>query len=70
MNTTVHALEVEIGRASKRVEAGRPDRADVEDAFRTIADLRHLSSRRPVVELALRDLEESRDRRHGAGRAA
>ena len=36
MNATVHALEMEIGRATKRVEAGRPDRADVEDAFRTI----------------------------------
>ena len=36
MNVTVHALEMEMGRASKRFEAGRPERADVEDAFRTI----------------------------------
>lgn len=36
MNAIVHALEMETGRASKRVEAGRPGRADVEDAFRTI----------------------------------
>ena len=36
MNATVHALEMEMGKASKRFEAGRPDRADVEDAFRTI----------------------------------
>jgi GTP cyclohydrolase IA len=36
MNATVHTLEMETGRASKRVEAGRPERADVEDAFRTI----------------------------------
>jgi membrane fusion protein, multidrug efflux system len=31
MNATVHTLEIETGRASKRVEAGRPDRADVEE---------------------------------------
>jgi GTP cyclohydrolase IA len=36
MNATVHALEMEIGRAPKRAEAGKPERADVEDAFRTI----------------------------------
>lgn len=36
MNANVLTLEMETGRASKRVEAGRPDRADVEDAFRTI----------------------------------
>ena len=36
MNANVHALEMETGRVSKRVEAGMPDRADVEDAFRTI----------------------------------
>ena len=36
MNVTVHALEMEMGRASKRAEADRPERADVEDAFRTI----------------------------------
>ena len=36
MNANVHALEMETGRISKRVEAGMPDRADVEDAFRTI----------------------------------
>jgi GTP cyclohydrolase I len=34
MNSNVHALE--LGRASKRVDVGRPDRADVEAAFRTI----------------------------------
>jgi GTP cyclohydrolase IA len=34
MNTNVRAQEV--ARGLKRVEAGRPDRADVEDAFRTI----------------------------------
>jgi GTP cyclohydrolase IA len=33
MSSNVHALE--LGRASKRV-VGRPDRADVEAAFRTI----------------------------------
>ena len=36
MNSNVLTLEMETGRVSKRVEAGRPDRADVEDAFRTI----------------------------------
>lgn len=36
MNSNVLTLEMEIRKASKRVEAGRPDRADVEDAFRTI----------------------------------
>ena len=34
MNSNVHALE--LGRPSKRVDVGRPDRADVEAAFRTI----------------------------------
>ena len=34
MNSNVLALE--LGRASKRVDVGRPDRADVEAAFRTI----------------------------------
>ena len=34
MSSNVHALE--LGRASKRVDVGRPDRADVEAAFRTI----------------------------------
>jgi GTP cyclohydrolase IA len=34
MKSNVHRLE--IGRASTHVEAGRPDRADVEAAFRTI----------------------------------
>ena len=34
MNSNVHALE--LGRASKRVDVGRPDRADAEAAFRTI----------------------------------
>jgi GTP cyclohydrolase IA len=34
MSSNVHALE--LGRASKRVEVGRPDRAAVETAFRTI----------------------------------
>ena len=34
MNSNVHALE--LGRAPKRVDVGRPDRADVETAFRTI----------------------------------
>jgi GTP cyclohydrolase I len=36
MNVNVHALEIEKERTSKRVEVGRPDRADVEEAFRTI----------------------------------
>ena len=36
MNVNVHALEVEKERASKRGEVGKPDRADVEEAFRTI----------------------------------
>jgi GTP cyclohydrolase IA len=36
MNANVLTLEMETGRASKRVDAGKPDRADVEDAFRTI----------------------------------
>ncbi|HXK39606.1 MAG TPA: GTP cyclohydrolase I, partial [Candidatus Paceibacterota bacterium] len=34
MSSNVHALE--LGRAPKRVDVGRPDRADVETAFRTI----------------------------------
>ena len=34
MSTNVHALE--LGRTSKHVAIGRPDRADVEAAFRTI----------------------------------
>jgi GTP cyclohydrolase IA len=34
MSSKVHALE--LARASKRVDFGRPDRADVEAAFRTI----------------------------------
>ena len=34
MSSNVHALE--LGRAPKRVEVGRPDRTDVETAFRTI----------------------------------
>ena len=34
MSSNVHALE--LGRASKHVDSGRPDRADVEKAFRTI----------------------------------
>jgi GTP cyclohydrolase IA len=34
MNSNVHALE--LGRASKRIDVGRPDRVDVEAAFRTI----------------------------------
>jgi GTP cyclohydrolase I len=36
MNANVLALEIGIGTASNGVEAGRPARADVEDAFRTI----------------------------------
>lgn len=36
MNSNVLTLEMETGRVSKRGEAGRPERADVEDAFRTI----------------------------------
>ena len=36
MNLNVHALEIEKERASKPVEVGKPDRADVEAAFRTI----------------------------------
>jgi GTP cyclohydrolase IA len=36
MNANVLTLEMETGRASKRVDARKPDRADVEDAFRTI----------------------------------
>ena len=36
MNSNVHMLEVEKPRALKSMEAGRPARADVEDAFRTI----------------------------------
>jgi GTP cyclohydrolase IA len=36
MNANVLALEIETREASKRVKAGKPDRADVEDAFRTI----------------------------------
>ena len=36
MNVNVHALEIEKERASKPVEVGKPDRADVEEAFRTI----------------------------------
>jgi GTP cyclohydrolase IA len=36
MNSNVLTLEMETGKVSKRVEAGRPERADVEDAFRTI----------------------------------
>ena len=36
MNVNVQTLAIEKERASKRVEASRPDRADVEDAFRTI----------------------------------
>jgi GTP cyclohydrolase IA len=34
MNSNVHAWQ--LGTGVKRVEAGRPDRVDVEDAFRTI----------------------------------
>jgi GTP cyclohydrolase IA len=34
MSSNVHALE--LGRAPKRVDVGRPDRTDVETAFRTI----------------------------------
>ena len=34
MSSNVHALE--LGRAPKRVDIGRPDRTDVETAFRTI----------------------------------
>ena len=34
INSNVHALE--LGRPSKRVDVGRPDRADVEAAFSTI----------------------------------
>ena len=34
MSSNVHALE--LGRAPKRVDFGRPDRADVETALRTI----------------------------------
>ena len=34
MSSNVHALE--LGRPSKRVDVGRPDRANVEAAFRTI----------------------------------
>ena len=33
-DSNVHALE--LGRASKCIDVGRPDRADVEAAFRTI----------------------------------
>ena len=36
MNANVQALEIETGKVSKRAAAGRPERADVEDAFRTI----------------------------------
>jgi GTP cyclohydrolase I len=36
MDANVHALEREMERASKRIEAGGPDRAEVERAFRTI----------------------------------
>jgi GTP cyclohydrolase I len=36
MNANVHTLEIEKERISKRVEVGKPDRADVEEAFRTI----------------------------------
>lgn len=36
MNANVHTLEIETEKASKRVEVGKPDRVDVEDAFRTI----------------------------------
>lgn len=36
MNAYVHTLEIETEKASKRVEVGKPDRVDVEDAFRTI----------------------------------
>ncbi len=36
MNANVLALEIGTGKASNRVEAGRPAIADVEDAFRTI----------------------------------
>jgi GTP cyclohydrolase I len=36
MNANVQTLKIEMGTASKRVETGRPDRVEVEDAFRTI----------------------------------
>ena len=36
MNVNVHALEIEKERTSKPVEVSKPDRADVEEAFRTI----------------------------------
>ena len=36
MNANVHTLEMEKERTSKRIEVGKPDRADVEEAFRTI----------------------------------
>lgn len=36
MNANVHTLEIEKERISKRVEVGKPDKADVEEAFRTI----------------------------------
>ncbi len=36
MNANVQTLKIEMGAASKRFEAGRPGRADVEAAFRTI----------------------------------
>lgn len=35
MNMNVHKLEI-IGNALKPIETGKPDRAEVEDAFRTI----------------------------------
>jgi GTP cyclohydrolase I len=36
MDANVHALEREMGKSSRCIEGGRPDRAAVEDAFRTI----------------------------------
>ena len=36
MSSNVHALD--LGRAAKRADAGRPDREDVEAAFRTIIE--------------------------------
>jgi GTP cyclohydrolase I len=36
MNANVHTLDMEMAKTSNRMEAGRPARADVEVAFRTI----------------------------------
>jgi GTP cyclohydrolase I len=36
MNANVQTLKIEMGTASKRVETGRPDRGEVEDAFRIL----------------------------------